>query len=178
MADEEPIEEVEEEGEKKGGGLKKIIMIVVGFLLVSGLSAGGMWFFLKDKLAEPEAAAIDEIPMEEPITTPENGEAIYHALQPAFIINFNTNGKSRFLQTELTVLTRDPESIEVMILHNPLIRNNMLDVFTLHNFDELMTAEGKMALAEDLTKTIQDILVKEMGRPGIESILFRSFVMQ
>jgi flagellar FliL protein len=41
-----------------------------------------------------------------------------------------------------------------------------------------MTADGKTALADDLTKGIQDILVKEMGRPGIEAVLFRSFIMQ
>jgi flagellar FliL protein len=179
MADEEPIEELTEDGPKKGGGLKKIIIIIVGFLLVAGLSVGGTWFFLKDKLAEPEAAEIDGLPMEEQAMSPENGEAIYHALQPAFIINFNTStGKSRFLQTELTVLTRDPESVEVLILHNPLIRNNLLDVFTQHSFDDLMTAEGKLALAENLTLAIQDVLTKEMGRPGIESILFRSFILQ
>jgi flagellar FliL protein len=177
MADEEPNEELAEDG-GSSGGLKKIIFIVLGVLLVAGISAGGTWFFLKDKIASPEMSEIDDIPFEEPIMTPENGPAIYHALQPAFIINFNSSGKSRFLQTELTVLTRDPESIEVMILHNPLIRNNLLDVFTLHDFESLMTAEGKMALADDITSSIQDVLVKEMGRPGIESILFRSFIMQ
>jgi flagellar FliL protein len=178
MADEEPNEELEEGG-KKLGSLKKILMIVVGVFLVAVLSVGATWFFLKDKIAQPDVAAgTDEMPLGDADMTLEAGPAIYHALQPPFIINYNTSGKSRFLQTELTVLTRDPESIEVMILHNPLIRNNLLDIFILHDFNKLMTADGKTALADDLTKGIQDILVKEMGRPGIEAVLFRSFIMQ
>lgn len=179
MADEEALEEgVEEEGGKSSGKLKMIIMIVVGVLLISGLSIFGTWFMLKDKIAEPEAADISEIPMEEPVMTVEQGEAIYHTMQPAFIVNYNVGGKSRFLQIELSVLTRDPAAIELLILHNPLIRNNLLDVFSTQDVMALATAEGKEKLAEDLTKAIQDVLIIEMGRPGIESVLYRSFIMQ
>jgi flagellar FliL protein len=178
MADEDVIEEEGEEGGKSGGKLKMIIMIVVGVLLISGLSIFGTWFMLKDKIAEPDAPDVGELPMEEPVMTVEQGEAIYHAMQPPFIVNYTTAGKSRFLQIELSLLTRDAASVEVLILHNPLIRNNLLDVFSLQNIDELATAEGKQKLADDLTKAIQDILITEMGRPGIETVLFRSFIMQ
>jgi flagellar FliL protein len=180
MADEEVVDDgLDEEGGKKAGGkLKMIIMVVVGVLLISGLSIFGTWFMLKDQLADPEAPDIGEIPMEEPVMTVDQGEAIYHAMQPAFIVNYNAAGRSRFLQVELSVLTRDPASIEVLILHNPLIRNNLLDVFSEQDVMMLGTADGKEKLAEDLTKAIQDVLIIEMGRPGIETVLFRSFVMQ
>lgn len=178
MADEEAIDEGEIEDVPSSGKLKKIIMMIVGVILIAGVSILSTWFMLKDKMAAPEETDVSEIVMEEPIMDPSQGEAIYHALQPAFIVNFNSNGKSRFLQVELTVLTRDPESVEVLILHNPLIRNNLLDVFTLHNIEQLITAAGKEQLAEDLGSAIEDILIIEMGRPGIESVLFRSFILQ
>lgn len=178
MADEEVIEGEEESGGKSAGKLKMMIMIIVGVLLIAGLSIFGTWFMLKDKIADPEAPDVAEIPMEEPVMTVEQGEAIYHAMQPAFIVNYNAGGKSRFLQVEISVLTRDPASVEILILHNPLIRNNLLDVFAMQDIMVLASAEGKQKLAEDLTKAIQDILIMEMGRPGIESVLFRSFIMQ
>lgn len=177
MADEDVVEE-SEEGGSSSGKLKMIIMAVVGLILVAGLSVFATWFMLKDKLADPEAPDVSELPMEEPVMTVEQGEAIYHAMQPAFIVNYNADGKSRFLQVELSVLTRDPASIEVLILHNPLIRNNLLDVFSMQDVMALSTAEGKQKLADDLNNAIQDILIIEMGRPGIESVLFRSFIMQ
>lgn len=178
MADDDAIEDGEEGGKKAGGKLKMIIFIILGVLLVAGLSIFATWFLLKDRLAQPEEPGISEIPMEEPQMTVEQGEAIYHAMQPAFIVNYSNGGRSRFLQIELSVLTRDPAAIEVLILHNPLIRNNLLDVFSAQNVNELSTAAGKQKLVDDLTSAIQDVLVIEMGRPGIETVLFRSFVMQ
>ena len=178
MADEENLEAGAEEGGKSGSKLKMIIMVVVGVLLISSLSIFGTWFMLKDKLADPEMPSAGELPMEEPVMSVTQGEAIYHAMQPAFIVNYNSGGKSRFLQVELSVLTRDAAAVEVLILHNPLIRNNLLDVFSTRDITTLGTAEGKQKLADDLTKAIQDVLVIEMGRPGIESVLYRSFIMQ
>lgn len=178
MAEDNAIEDGEEGGKGSGGKLKMIIMIIVGVLLVAGLSVFATWFLLKDRMSQPADPGISEIPMEEPQMTVEQGQAIYHALQPAFIVNYATGGKSRFLQVELTVLTRDPAAIEVMILHNPLIRNNLLDVFAAQSIEDLGTAAGKQKLADELTKAIQDVLIIEMGRPGVESVLYRSFVMQ
>lgn len=178
MAEEDAIEDGEEGGKKSGGKLKMIIFIVLGVVLVAGLSIFVTWFLLKDRLAQPDEPGINEIPMEDPQMTEMQGEAIYHAMQPAFIVNYSNGGRSRFLQVELSVLTRDPAAIEVLILHNPLIRNNLLDVFAEQNIDELGTAAGKQKLIDDLTSAIQDVLVIEMGRPGIETVLFRSFVMQ
>lgn len=178
MADDDLGAEGTEEGGKASGKLKMILMIVIGVILISGLSIFGTWFMLKDKMASDAPPDISDIPMDEPMMTVEQGEAIYHAMQPAFIVNYNTGGKSRFLQVELSVLTRDPAAIEVLILHDPLIRNNLLDVFSAQDVMTLGTAEGKQKLVDDLTKAIQDVLIIEMGRPGIESVLFRSFVMQ
>lgn len=175
MADED---EIEVEG-GSGGKLKLIIMIVVGVLLVAGLSVGATWFLLKDRLADPNAEGMSDGGSEPSMALSETqGPALYHALQPAFVINYNSGGRSRFVQTELTVLTRDPASIEALITHNPLIRNNLLDVFSRQDVSTLLSEEGKQKLADELTTAIQDILVVEIGRPGIEAVLFRSFIMQ
>ncbi|MDX1474312.1 MAG: flagellar basal body-associated FliL family protein [Reinekea sp.] len=178
MADDDTLDTNDEKGGKSGGKLKMILMIVGGIVLISSLSIFGTWFMLKDKIAEPGMPDMSELPMDEPTMTPSQGAAIYHAMQPAFIVNYTSGGRSRFLQVELSVLTRDPAAIEVLILHNPLIRNNLLDVFSAQDVMTLSTADGKQKLADELTKAIQDVLIIEMGRPGIESVLFRSFIMQ
>lgn len=181
MAEETPeLEEGEEggEGKKAGGKLKMIIMIVVGALLLMALSIGGTWFMLKDKISSNEVTDISDMPLDDMVMDEEAGPAIYHAMQPSFVINYNSSGRTRFLQADLSLVTRDPAVIEVVILHNPLIRNNLLDVFSLQNIETLATAEGKQALVDDLTLAIQEILEVEMGQPGIETVLFRSFIMQ
>ncbi|WP_320822530.1 flagellar basal body-associated FliL family protein [Reinekea sp.] len=177
MADEDAPEN--EEAPKGGGKLKLIAMIVVGVLLIAGLSIGATWFMLKDKMSDPESMGPDGADASEMMEDEEiKGPAIYHAVQPAFIINYTNNGRSRFLQVELSLLTRNPGAIEVLVLHNPLIRNNLLDVFARQDVLQLGSADGKQKLADELTSTIQDVLSIEMGDPGIESVLYRSFILQ
>jgi flagellar FliL protein len=177
MADEDVPDN--EEAAKGGGKLKLIAMIIVGVLLIAGLSIGATWFMLKDKMADPSAMGPDGTDAEAMADELENkGPAVYHAMQPAFIINYTNNGRSRFLQVELSLLTRDPGAIAVLVLHNPLIRNNLLDVFARQDVLQLGSAEGKQKLADELTSTIQDVLTIEMGDPGIESVLYRSFILQ
>jgi len=177
MADEDAPDN--EEAAKGSGKLKLIIMIVVGVLLIAALSIGGTWFMLKDNRSDPDAMAPEGSEPEEIADVPENREeALYHALQPAFVINYTSNGRSRFLQVELSLLTRNAAALDVLLLHNPLIRNNLLDTFSRQDVLLLGSVAGKQKLADDLTKTIQDMLLVEMGSPGIESVLYRSFVLQ
>lgn len=174
---EEDVPEVEE-GEKKGGKLKLIILIVVGVLLIAALSIFGTWFMLKDKLVSPDQQGVEDMEMSDSMAEEELGEALYFAMDPAFIINYTNAGKSRFLQVELTLLTRDPEALAIIEQHNPLIRNNLLDVFSMQDINTLASAEGKQKLANELAAAVQAILDVELGRPGVESVLYRSFIIQ
>ena len=181
MAEEDELETLEDEGEEGGGGggkLKLIIFIVLGVILVAALSMLGTWFMLKDKLSDPSDMAVDELEMADPVVTVDQGEAMYFEMIQPFIVNYALGGRSRFLQVELSLLTRDVEALDAVETHSPLIRNNLLDVFSVQNLDELVSAEGKQKLADELTEAIQSILDVEIGRPGIETVLYRSFVIQ
>lgn len=172
MADDDTVEEDQEP--KRGGKLKLILMIVLGVLLIAGLSIGATWFLLKDKLApnDPEVGENGE-PVEEVMQ-----EAIYYPLDPAFVINYSTAGKSRFLQIELSLLYRDPAVTDLLTLHEPLIRNNLLAIFSTQNVVDLGSVQGKEQLVNTLTSEVNALLVDEMESTGIETVLYRSFIMQ
>ena len=169
-------EDISDEEAKGGGKLKLILMIVAGVLAITVLSVGGTWFLLKDSMSAPEPLATAANGMTIPAQIPL--PALYHAMQPAFVINYTQNGKMRFLQVELSVLTRDPGVIGLLSLHNPLIRNNLLDVFSRQDITQVGSAEGKQKLIEELTTAIQDIMQTEIDDPGIESVFYRSFILQ
>ena len=76
--------------------LKLIILIVVGLLLAVGLSVGGTWFILSkgDKHEEAKPAeAVAAAPVRQP--------AIYQDLMPAFVVNFNHQNRTRYLQVSM-----------------------------------------------------------------------------
>ena len=54
----------------------------------------------------------------------ENMPAIYLPIDPAFVVNFASQGKARFLQVTVEVMTRDPLMPDQVKLHMPVIRNN------------------------------------------------------
>ena len=75
-------------------------------------------------------------------------------------------------------MTRDKEIVEAVELHMPMIRNNLIILFSGQTYNELQTDEGRELLKQDALKEVQNIMQQEMGRPGIEKLLFTNFVMQ
>lgn len=170
MAEENETEEITE-----GGGKKKlIILIVVGMVLV-GLSVGGTIFALQmfsDELpaAEGEAAEV----VEEAPKLP----AVYFPLKPAVIVNFQSRGRQRYLQAEVTLKIRDPEVVAAVELHMSMIRNALVMLLSGQVYEDLQTPEGKELMRQQALEEIRQIIENEIGKPGVEQVLFTNFVMQ
>ncbi|MDE1461481.1 flagellar basal body-associated FliL family protein [Spartinivicinus poritis] len=169
MADNKEQEQAQEE-EKEAGGNKKLIVFIVIALLLIGISIGVTIFLM---MGGDEESTETEQPTE-PVKQP----AVYQSLDPPFVIDFNVSGRQRFLQVNLTVMGRDAEALEGLKKHMPLIRNNLVLLIGGFEYQSLQTEEGKEKLRESITKSIQEVLEKEIGKPGIEQVLFTNFVMQ
>ncbi len=75
-------------------------------------------------------------------------------------------------------MTRDEKVIAAVELHMPMIRNNLIILFSGQVYNELQTDEGRQLLKQDSLKELQKIMQQEIGKPGIEKVLFTNFVMQ
>ena len=104
--------------------------------------------------------------------------AVYLPIDPAFVVNFASQGKARFLQITVEVMTRDETVPDKVKLHMPVIRNNLMLLFSTQTYDTASTLEGKESLREEALEVVQQILEEETGDQGIEAIYFTSFVMQ
>ena len=179
----------------KKGGMKKIIIIAVAaVLLVSGIG-GGAWFFLKksadadsaDAASETKSAAAGkhggksdkkDVKSKKEKKDAHALPAVYLALDPAFVVNFEDQGVVRFLQITAEVGTHDPLALDAVKLHMPIIRNNLVMLFSNLNLDNVTTREGKEKLRADALVEVQKVLQEQIGEPGVENIYFTSFVMQ
>ena len=169
--------EVEEES---GGGKKKLIMMIVVGVVLVGLSVGGTLFALQmmggDEAADgsdPAAAAEDAAAVEE-VKLP----AIYFPLKPTIIVNFNARGRQRFLQAEVSLMVRDEEVVAAIEEHSTMLQHGLLMLFSGQDYSELQTAEGKELLRQMALAEVQGMLEQEIGKPGVEQVLFTNFVMQ
>jgi flagellar FliL protein len=85
----------------------------------------------------------------------------------------------RFLQISVEVMTRDQETVELLKLHDALIRNNLLMLFGNQTFATISTLEAKEALRSAALQCIGDSLMSEGGKSvNVEQLYFTSFVMQ
>jgi flagellar FliL protein len=166
MAEEDGLDIVTEDG--KFGSKKKLIIIGALLLVLLGGGGAAAYFFLFSGGSDSDSA--EAALAKEP--------SVYLALDPAFTIDLMVGGKQRYVQLNMSVKSRNVDKINAVTLHMPLIRNSLVLLFSSQSFDELQTAEGKVALKKAALGAINGILEQETGQDGIDGVLFTNFVMQ
>ena len=152
------------------GKLKLILLAVVGLLLAVGLSVGATWFIMHK--SEPAPAA-------DPAASNVKPVAIYEALAPAFVVNFNQNGRQRYMQVSITLQARNQADLDALKVHMPVIRNNLVMMFSGQGFDTLAGSPvGQEMLRQKATAVVQEVAQKEVGKPVVDQLLFTNFVLQ
>jgi flagellar FliL protein len=158
---------------------KKLLLIVGLILLLVAISVGSTLALVKlfaDPAPEVAAEDAEQAPEEEQVEAKK--PAIYYPMQPVFVVNFLSEGRQRFLQAELNLLLREQDVIPALELHMPAIRNSLVMLFSDQLYEDLQTAEGKELLRQQALLSVQEVLQKEIGKPGVEQVLFTNFVMQ
>ena len=152
------------------GKLKMIILIVVALLLAIGLSVGATWFFMHSAESKPAAAAETAVVGKQ--------AAIFEPLLPAFVANYNQNGRQRYMQVSITMMGRNQADIDALKVHMPVIRNNLVMLFSGQDFATLASPVGQEMLRQKATASVQEMAQKELGKVAIEQLLFTNFVLQ
>jgi len=180
---------------KKGSGMMKILMIAVGAVLLVAVSVGTAVWVSKSMIQQStagehstDAAASEgegeggghggeaEAPKKKRKIV--HGEPIYIKLGDPFIVNFMAGDQIRYLQVSIEVMSRDPDVQKDIETHMPVIRNNLVMLFSGLDFETISTVEGKQKIREQALKAVQKILEEQTGYKGVEDLYFTSFVMQ
>lgn len=152
------------------GKLKLILLIVLGLLLAIGVSVGATWYFMHSASTKPVEAAAPNPNVKQP--------AIFEPMLPAFVANFNQNGRQRYLQVSMTLLARNQADLDALKVHMPVIRNNLVMLLSGQSFDALATPVGQEMLRQKVTASVQEVAQKELGKVVIEQVLFTNYVLQ
>lgn len=159
-----------EEAPKKSK--KTLIIIIAAVILILG-GGGGAYFFL----LSPPPAELGE--NGEPVVAEATGPMLYLEISPSFIVSYPFQGRQRYLQANLSVMSRDQAALDAVTEHMPVIRNNLLNLFTAQMLEVAESpSSGIESLRNLATEEVKSILHHEIGRDGIEEVLFTSFVTQ
>jgi flagellar FliL protein len=167
---------------KSGGMVGKIVNGVGIFVLsLSAVVAGG---FVNAKLHPLPDMQVDKDGKIKVLgasaSTKEEGPApvaIYYAIDPPLVINFEDGAAVRFLQISMSVLAHDQKVIDSVTANAPMIRNNLLLLMSNRDYKILMTRDGKEALRKEALAEVRAVQ-KKAGGPDIDDVLFTTFVVQ
>ncbi|MBV6750778.1 flagellar basal body-associated protein FliL [Pseudomonas chlororaphis] len=161
---------VKEPGSKSK--LKLIIVIVLGVLLAIGLSVGATWYFMHSAQSKPAPAVAEA-------ATSGKQPAIFEPMAPAFVTNFkDASGRQRYMQVSITLLARNQADLDALKVHMPVIRNNLVMLFSGQTYETLATPVGQELLRQKATASVQEVAQKEVGKVVVEQLLFTNYVLQ
>lgn len=155
-------------------GKKRLLLyIVIGVIAIGGFSSGAWLVFggKHDAKGKDKAhTAKEEAP---------KGPPIYVALDPPFVVNFETDELVRFLQITAQIMSRDPATAELIKANDPVVRNDLLLLMGNQQYKTVATREGKEKLRADALDTVRHVVAAAGGKPEhVEAVYFTSFVMQ
>jgi len=154
-------------------GSRKLLMIVgCAALALASAAVGAAWWLTagSHKADSPASASKPVAPA---------GPPLFLALDPPFVVNFDSEQAVRFLQIAVQLESRDPATIELLKTNDPVVRNDLLLLFGNQKYAQLATREGKEALRNEALTDVRKLLEAAGGHGDrLEAVYFTSFVMQ
>ncbi len=168
MSEPNPDTEAAPPGKRK----KLVLLAAIGIVILLGGSVAA-YFMLQPSGKDGQAGA------KHAGEAKEHVEPIYVALDPPFVVNFESAGLVRFLQVTVQTMTEDTGTAELIKRHDPVIRNGLLMLFSGQGYDTLKTTEGKEGLRQAALAEVRKIVAAQGGKAdGVKNLYFTSFVMQ
>lgn len=159
---------MEQEGEEVSGGRKRLGLIAVVLLVI--LAGGATAWYL---LSSQSGSAPEDVELAR-----ASGPVQYLDIEPSFLVNFPHQGRQRYLQANISVMSRDEKALEAVTYHIPAIRHHLNLVLSAQILLVFEDPTGIEALRQLALEEVQQVLLREIGREGIDDLLFTSFVMQ
>jgi len=158
-------EEKSEEGQKKS----KLPLIIIAAVVVLALAGGGAWFFLKgdssgevDEKAKAKASAIEAIP-------------VYMAIDT---LTVNLKDSRQYLQLTISLQLKNTEDSGLIKLYMPQVRTRALIILSNKKPEDVISAEGKLALLEELKTITEKPFTEKLDPIEILDVSFTSFIIQ
>jgi flagellar FliL protein len=170
--------------EPQASGSGKGMKILVGVMALLLMVAVGAVSYLLGHRSAPAAAAdgSGEHAAANADASSEakdgHGDALYLALDPPFVVNFQSDTAARFLQIGVQLMAHDQKALDAAKASEPAVRNALVMLFSSQDAKTLISREGKEKLRSDSLDEIRKIVADRARGATIDAVYFTSFVMQ
>ncbi len=166
----EPAPDVAQAADVGGPRKRSWLTLIIGAVIVLAASGAGAWLLLGRSSAPSHASHSQPKP---------TGPPIYVALDPPFVTNFEADEAVRFLQLSVQVMTHDLATVAIIKANDPVVRNDLLLLFSNQKYADIATSAGKEKLRSEALDAVRKVVADSGGDPDrVEAVYFTSFVMQ
>ena len=102
----------------------------------------------------------------------------YISLSPPFVGNYGSGPKLKYYKADIALKVTGKEAEEKVEHHEPLIRNQLVALFTQQSVDSMSNVEAKEHLRQEALKQVQQVMEAEEGKPIVEDLLFNNLIVQ
>lgn len=105
-------------------------------------------------------------------------KTIYYTLTPALVGNYGSDGRLKYYKADVALRIGSSEAETRVKHHEPLIRNQLVMLFSQQTEASLGSVEAKEALRKEALQQVQAVLTQEEGRPLVDDLLFNNLIIQ
>lgn len=151
MATKPEAVEAEDAKPAKSAKSKKMLISIIAAVLVLALGGGGAFFYVSKQRAAAAAAA-EEDGGGAPVAESRDAEKTLPVYLPMdnLVVNLADEGGERVAQVGITLQVRDAKASDEVKAYMPTIRSGVLMLLSQRTAAEMLTAQGKQKLIEDI----------------------------
>ena len=101
----------------------------------------------------------------------------YVNLVPAIVGNYGAGVKLKYYKADVALRVK-ADSVDKVEYHEPLIRDQLIQLFAQQTDADMNEYEGKEAMRKAALLQVQKILEQEEGEALVEDLLFNNLVVQ
>lgn len=146
-------------GKKKG---KLLIIIIAAIVLIA--AGAGAYFFVFSKKTDNKGEASKQS---------KETSGVNFSFDP-FVVNLMDSGGTKYLKVSIQIELADAKIMEKAKSKTPQLRDAIITLITNKTSEELITAEGKIMLKDEIKQRANQIL----GEGTVLNVYLTDFVMQ
>lgn len=105
-------------------------------------------------------------------------QTLYYALVPSMVGNYGSGERLKYYKADVALRISSKEVEDRVKHHEPLIRNQLVMLFSQQTEETLSGPEAKEQLRQEALQQVRDVLEQEEGKPLVDDLLFNNLIIQ
>ncbi|MBU2014653.1 flagellar basal body-associated protein FliL [Pseudomonas sp. NP21570] len=115
---------------------------------------------------------------EEPAEDAAATQTLYYALTPAMVGNYGSGERLKYYKADVALRISSKEVEDRIKHHEPLIRHQLVMLFSQQTDETLSGPEAKEQLRQEALRQVREVLEQEEGKPLVDDLLFNNLIIQ